>query len=590
MISPRVSFTALLFAAGFSPLHAEEKAVTAPATPAAAVPPAVVESPLATGFDFETVEAEARELAAKPYADEVDKVPPYFLNLSYDQFRDIRYIPAKAQWANTEAAFRAQFFPAGLFHNRVAKLYAVESGKSRELPYDRSRYDFGKLQVPPDTAYPNGYAGFRWHGEVNTPGVWDEFAVFVGASYFRCVPTKCGATYGLSARGLAVNTAAPGLPEDFPFFKKFWLEKPVKNSRCAVAYALMDSPNVSGAFRFEIWPGKKVVTKVRSTLFVRNKVERLGIAPFSSMFWYGENSTTRPVDFRPEVHDSDGLLIEERDGRRHWRPLLNDARELRHSVFAVGKAKAFGLRQRDLAFANYEDLEAWYHKRPGVWVTPGAEWPEGAVHLMELTTGEETWDNVVAYWQPTVIPGPGESLKLEYSIMWALEPEFNDPLARVTGTHVGGRDKQPEISHYVIDFSKIPGESNREDAPTLRTEAFGDAKIVYSQIYYNAETRGWRVIVDVKPVAPAAEPVAVAGTAVKPAAAPGTPAKPAAPKFLRQGLRAWMERDGRGVSERWDYRPALVDASSVPVEAPVAPVPAVAMPGSAASVAVTEQK
>lgn len=569
MISPRIPFAALLFAAGFSMVRAEDNAASSPA-------PALAESPLAAAFDFETVEAEARELAGKPYAPEEDKVPPYFLNLSYDEFRDIRYIPAKAQWADTNAAFRAQFFHPGLFHNRVAKLYAIESGKARELPYDRSRYDFGKLQVPAETAYPNGYAGFRWHGEVNTPGVWDEFAVFVGASYFRCVPTKCGATYGLSARGLAVNTAAPGLPEDFPFFKKFWLERPAKNSRVAVAYALMDSPNVSGAFRFEIRPGKKVLTKVRSTIFVRNKIERLGLAPFSSMFWYGENSTARPADFRPEVHDSDGLLIEERDGRRHWRPLLNDPRELRHSVFAVGKAKAFGLRQRDLNFSNYEDLEAWYHKRPGVWVTPGADWPEGAVHLLELPTGEETWDNVVAYWQPSKIPAPGESLKLEYNIEWALEPEFNDPLALVTGTRVGVREKHPEIAHYVVDFSKIPGESNREDAPTLRTEASGDAQIVYSQIYYNAETRGWRVIIDVKAVAPAAP------------AAPGRPGapKPAAAKFAHQGLRAWLERDGRGVSERWDYRPALIDAAALPAASPAAvsaPVPPISVPAAAAT-------
>lgn len=492
-------------------------------------------------FAFEAVEAEAENLAAKPYEPEAEKVPPYFLGLNYDEFRDIRFRPAKAQWAGDASPFRAQFFHPGLYHNRIARIYSVENGAAKEIPYDRERFDFGKLKVPEGTVPPAGYAGFRWHGEVNTPGVWDEFAVFVGASYFRCVPTKCGATYGLSARGLAVNTAAPGVPEDFPFFKKFWLEHPAPNSRYAVAYALLDSPNVCGAYRFEIWPGRKVTTRVRASVFVRRKIERLGLAPFSSMFWYGENSASRPADFRPEVHDSDGLLIEEPNGKRHWRPLLNDPKELRHSVFSVGRAKAFGLRQRDLAFGSYEDLEAWYHKRPGVWVTPGAGWPEGAVHLLELPTGEETWDNVVAYWQPAKIPAPGESLKFNYTITWALENAFDEPLARVLGTHVGTREKRPDLTHYVLDFSKIPGESNREDAPALRSEIYGDAKIEYSQIYYNAETRGWRVILDVVPTPPAAAP----------AQQQPQPPRP------RHGMRVWLERDGRDVSERWDYLPAL---------------------------------
>lgn len=551
--------------------------------------PFAVTSPLTAGFDFEAVEEEARQLAAKPYAVEEDKVPPYFLGLSYDEFRDIRYIPSKAQWAGTDAPFRAQFFHAGLFHNRIVQLYTVERGEAKPMPYDRSRYDFGKLTVPPDTAYPNGYAGFRWHGEVNTPGVWDEFAVFVGATYFRCVPTKCGATYGLSARAIAVNTAAPGLPEDFPFFKKFWMERPAKNQKYAVAFALMDSPNVCGAYRFEIWPGKKVTTKVRSTIFLRNKVNRLGLAPFSSMFWYGENTPVKPEDFRPEVHDSDGLLIEESNGVRHWRPLLNDPKELRHSVFAVGRAKGFGLRQRDLNPGNYEDLEAWYHKRPGVWVTPGEHWPEGGVHLLELSTGEEMWDNIVAYWQPTEIPGPGESMRLDYTIAWALEPEFNDPLSRITATRVGTREKQPGVRHYVVDFSKIPGESNREDAPVLRTEVSPDCKLLYSQVYYNPETKGWRVVIDVKPadpVTPAASSVVAPASSVTVAApasgvSAGAPAIPMVPLRPTPGatrsLRAWLERDGRGVSEHWDYRPVKDPAPVVPMVS----TPVQAEPGAA---------
>lgn len=559
MRSHRPLVSAALLAVALSSLvHAADPAAVAPATPPAVAEPAV------PAFSFADVEAEARALAAKPYAKEEDLIPPFFEKLEYDQFREIRFKPGMAEWANTDAAFRAQFFPVALFHNRVAKVNAIENGKVRPIPYERDRYDFGKLTVPEGVSYPNGYAGFRLHGEVNTPGIWDEFAVFVGASYFRCVPTKCGAAYGLSARGLAVNTASPTTPEDFPFFKKFWIEKPSKYAKCAVAYALLDSPNLSGAFRFEIWPGKRLTTKVKSTVFIRNRVERLGLAPFSSMFWYGENTPVKPADFRPEVHDSDGLLVEERDGRRHWRPLVNDRNELRHSVFAVGNAKGFGLRQRDLNVCNYEDLEAWYHKRPGVWVEPGAGWPEGGVHLLELPTGDETWDNVVAYWQPARLPAPGESLSYEYNLIWALEPEFRDPLSRVLATRVGTREKQAGVVHYVVDFAKIPGESKREDAPELKVELYGDAKVVYSGIYYNAETRGWRMILDVLPTPPAPVSPAPAPTVTMPAAsaavsltaaAPGAIPAPVVP--VQHGMRAWLERDGQAVSERWDYRPPV---------------------------------
>ena len=62
--------------------------------------------------------------------------------------------------------------------------------------------------------------------------------------------------------------------------------------------------------------------------------------------------------------------------------------------------KGFGLAQRERAFSNFEDLEAHYHERPSLWITPGENWGQGAVTLVEIPTDKEIYDNIVVYWKP----------------------------------------------------------------------------------------------------------------------------------------------------------------------------------------------
>jgi len=512
-------------------------------------------------FSFATVDARAKALAAAPYAKEPDTVPPFFMKLEYDDVSRIVFRPDRALWAGTATPWKLQFFCPGRYHERIAKTYAVENGVATEVKYDLAAFDFGSLQIPAGTPMPDGYAGFRINGRLNPKNTWDdEFAVFVGATYFRCVPSGVDAIYGLSARAVAIDTAMASTPEEFPFFRSFWVERAPAGAKSVVVYALMDSPTCSGAYRIEMFPGPKVVTQVKASVYFRKKPARFGITPFSSMFAYGENSNYKLNDYRSEVHDSDGLLIEEKDGRRIWRPLDNDNNgDIRESVFMVSGARGFGLRQRNLDYSRYADLENQYHKRPGIWVEPGAGWPEGAIHLFELPTGEEDWDNIVMYWEPAKIPGPGESLNYEYTMTWALDPAYGDPLSRIVATRrgppvrLGAPNARPGVVRYFVDFSAIPGVVP-DTKPALRTDTSGGAAIVGARLEPNPGVGGWRATLDVRP------PEA------------GIPYE----------LRACLTVGDREVSERWTARPVHEKAPK-PAAAvkPAAPAPAPAAPKNA---------
>src|SRR5205085_6387853 len=152
-------------------------------------------------------------------------------------------------------------------------------------------------------------------------------------------------------------------------------------------YALLESQRATGAYRFDIVPGAETVVRVQARLYLRaaaTQVATLGIAPLTSMFFSGENQPRRG-DFRPEVHDSDGLQVATGDGEWLWRPLQNPAR-MTVTSFAVRELRGFGLMQRDRTFSSYEDTEARYERRPSAWVRPLSDWGPGRVELVQLPT------------------------------------------------------------------------------------------------------------------------------------------------------------------------------------------------------------
>jgi glucans biosynthesis protein len=408
-------------------------------------------------FDFDAVARLAAERAQAAYAPAPADLPAALAALDYDGYRDIRFRPVRALWRDAGLPFEAMFFHRGLYQREAVRIDEITPEGTRALHYDPSDYDFGANRVAPQDWGDLGHAGFRVHYPLNTPGYKDELVVFLGASYFRALGAH--QQYGLSARGLAIDTVG-GQGEEFPRFTRFWLQRPAADARQLTVYALLESQRATGAYRFDITPGAQTVMRVQARVFLRagaaRPVATLGIAPLTSMFFFGENQP-RPGDFRPEVHDSDGLMLATGEGEWLWRPLQNPAR-LAVNSFSVRQLRGFGLMQRDRAFASYEDAEARYERRPGAWVRPLGDWGPGRVELVQLPAPDETHDNIVAYWVPAQLPAPGTPLDFAYELSWQGDTQqlpaggWTVQSRRGTGYAKDAPARAGEVQ-YVVDFA-----------------------------------------------------------------------------------------------------------------------------------------
>lgn len=399
-----------------------------------------------TPFDAATVRARAQALAASEYKPR-PLIPSSWRNLTYDQYRKIWFDGRNALWEGSDAPQRVDVFPPGLYFPQAVEVNVVEGGAARPLKFEMGVFDttdkFPKVKID-DTL---GYSGLRLRAELTEPGIYQEYAVFQGASYFRGIGT--GETYGLSARGLALKTADPE-GEEFPDFVAFWLETPAAGAPNVVLHALLDSASCSGAYRFDITHGETLTMQVEAEVFARDDMRHVGIAPLTSMFLFDATARDRFSDFRPAVHDSDGLMIYNGAGEVIWRPLANP-KALQISAFSDNNPRGFGLMQRARAFRDFADLEALYHNRPALWVTPGEDWGAGAVTLVEIPADLEIYDNIVAYWRPATPIIAGESHKMSYQLDWADDPapRASMPL-RVLDTAMGDRPEGGTI--VAIDF------------------------------------------------------------------------------------------------------------------------------------------
>ena len=450
-------------------------------------------------FDFEVLQYRAKTLASKPYAERPNRVPESLQKLTYDQYRDIRFNPSSSWWRRDRLPFQLQFFHPGFIYNRTVQLSEVNGGKVEPIRYDKDLFNFGANRdlgsIPGDM----GFTGFRIHYPLNNPDYFDELAVFQGASYFRALGQSM--RYGLSARGLALNTAEPG-GEEFPVFEEFWVERPADKSKRITIYALMDSASVAGAFRFIITPGPSTVMEVKSAIYRRKDVAVFGVAPLTSMFWFGETTSNHHDDLRPEVHDSDGLLMQRGNGEWLWRPLFNP-KSIRVAAFGDENPKGFGLVQRDRNFESYEDLEAHYHERPSVWVEPVGSWGAGDVRLVELPTPDETQDNIVAFWVPAKLPALGEPVKFEYKLHWFIEGKGGrtPPAGFAMATRIGrSATHEPELVRFWVDFTG-PYLDNQRAVPdiTANVSVGAGAILVHQNIEKNPFNGSWRVAFAIKP-------------------------------------------------------------------------------------------
>ena len=461
-----------------------------------AVQPAPVAS--AKPFDFAEVEQKAKQLATKPYMRDDGGMPEFLSNLDYDQYRDIRYKPDKALWRDEGLPYQVQLFHRGfMFRDRV-NINVVDQGNAIRLAYSPELFDFGKNTLATRPSADLGFAGMRFHHPLRRDDVFDEIAVFLGASYFRAV--GLGQAYGLSARGVAIDTGLPKA-EEFPSFREYWIEKPGKNANSLTVYALLDGPSVTGAYRMVIRPGFDLTVDVTSHVFFRKAVERFGIAPLTSMFFHGENTDRFMDDFRPEVHDSDGLLIGRSNGEWVWRP-INNPKHLRISVFKENNPAGFGLMKRDRVFDHYQDLEARYHERPGAWVEALGNWGPGAVYLIEIPSDAEKYDNIVAFWVPDQATGEGKDYTFQYRLHFLLDETTAPGLGKVVATRIGASGAgvlDGESRKFVVDFTSDSMKRYSERAHVEADIGVSAGKISNPVVQKNSETGGWRLSFDLAP-------------------------------------------------------------------------------------------
>jgi periplasmic glucans biosynthesis protein len=402
---------------------------------------------------YADVVARARELSAAPFQPDRLELTGPFADLGYDTYRGIR--PRTLPIGSESSGFAMDLLPPGfLFQERVG-ISLVTSGGAHDIPFTLEIFDFdpdifGDADLP-GSATPEGlaFSGFRLRHNLNRVDRMDEFAVFQGASYFRLIARNM--LYGLSARGLAISTGdAKG--EEFPTFKHFWIEQPAPGVRSITVRALLDSQSCTGAFEFDIAPGESTTMQTRCTLFPRDVIEQVGIAPLTSMYLFGPQWRPGVDDFRIAVHDSEGVQMVTGRAERLWRPLTNP-RQVQISAFSDADPKGFGLVQRRRDFSHYEDDEALYEKRPTGWVEPVEGWGQGAVILVEIPTAYEFNDNVVAFWRPSQPLGPTEEgHRFAYRLHWCAEPPDDAPFARVHATRSGSSIHDENRRVLVVDF------------------------------------------------------------------------------------------------------------------------------------------
>lgn len=440
-------------------------------------------------FEYRDVVEKARLLAQKPYT-EPESLPEFLTKMDSNQWHDIRFKPGAALWAGDKLPFRVEFFFPGWVFNHIEKIDVVESGKATPVRFSPKLFNYGMNKFDSEALKGLGFAGFRLCYPMDSPNSFTRFAVYLGASYFRVIGKN--ERFGLSARGAAIDTALPS-GEEYPYFREFWLVRPPQRATSITLFALLDSRSLTGAYLFVIEPGETTSMYVTATLFLRNEVKKLGIAPLTSMFFYGENTNLRPVDnFRPEVHDSDGLQIANATGEWIWRPLLDPGRLLVTS-FQLDNPEGFGLFQRDTDFAHYQDLENNYQMRPSAWVIPKKGWGKGRLELVEIPTDSENNDNIVAYWVPSAVFKPGAPIDFSYQIKWGLAGVAEPPFGRVIATRTSVGTKS-DVKTYRIDFeggklSALPAGSK------LEADLSADGgKIVEQHIRKNPFTGGWRLV------------------------------------------------------------------------------------------------
>jgi glucans biosynthesis protein len=471
-----------------------------------------------TPFGLSAVVEKARALARQGFTPP-PAVPEFWQKVGYDQHRDVVFDRNQALWRDA-GNFRVELIHPGNVYKHTVAINTYDRAGVTPVTFSPSLFNYGPSGLQDKVPKEFGFAGFRITHPLYRNTEWNHVLVFAGASYFR--PVGKNQVFGLSGRGLAIDTGLPS-GEEFPSFTEFWLERPTRDATSVTILALLDSPRVTGAYQFVLRVAPKTTVDVKATVFERKRVAELGIAPLTSMFFYGEERGRPAGHWRPEVHDSDGLLINSANGEWLWRPLVNPDRLL-INMFQIDGLRGFGLLQRDRAFSAYEDLGARYELRPSAWITPIGDWGKGQVKLVQIPTANEYNDNIVAYWLPGTLPAAGQPIELAYRINVLSDDPVPATRARTTATRVGDGDAAG-VRRLVLDFEGGPLKqlaANAEVKPVVW--AGPEGQVIQQNAYKNAVTGGWRLAFQLKQ-----------------------------PKGKSVELRASLQHKGETISETWSY-------------------------------------
>ncbi|MET0340350.1 MAG: glucan biosynthesis protein [Polyangiales bacterium] len=416
-------------------------------------------------------------------------LPPSLRDIDYDTYRTVRYKPDRSLWRGAPGRFEAQFFHMGYVYRDPVAMFVVEGQKATPYPFSTDLFSYdGVAKPPPPDPSTLGFTGVRLHAPINRQDYRDEFMVVQGSSYFRVV--GAGEAYGLSARALAIDTGeASG--EEFPRFSEVYLERPAGDAEAVWVMALLESRRATGAYAMRVHPGDTTTVEVVARIFLREPVRVLGVAPLTSMYLFGEEQPAARGDYRPEVHDSDGLAMRSAGDEWLFRPLRDPPRTTVCS-FRLDSPKGFGLVQRDRDFASYQDLDARYEDRPSAWIEPLSDWGKGQVRLLEIATELETDDNIAMVWVPDQVPSDG--LDLHYRLHFGAHAPAQPALGKVRATRYAQRGEGR--GRFVIDFADLPNKAENVE-PTLDVSTVG-GRLVGQQLIKNPHTKGYRALLDVQ--------------------------------------------------------------------------------------------
>jgi len=415
-------------------------------------------------FSFDDLKRLAKDIVAAPYTPPPQLSDALAKEMTYDEMGRVKQHYADRVFGDSPEPYKIEMINVGMYNRRGVKFYVVGDDGARELLYDPSYFD-RSVNSPFDKIPASvGFGGFRIHEANPTEHDWLKklpWAVFQGASYFRTVGEL--GEMGISARGIALDVAVADRSEEFPDFTHFYVQ-PGPNADQITVFALLEGPSIAGAYRFVMTRDKAVLMDVDCTLHMRKQVARFGLTALTSMYWYSETKKDTAIDWRPEVHDSDGLSMWTGKGERLWRP-LNNPPHIMMSSFMDENPRGFGLCQRDRVFDHYID-GVNYNRRPTLWVEPlrgpdGPGWGKGWVQLCEIPTDDEIHDNIVAMWVPEKPIPAGSEVSYGYRLHWVADEPFQSGLARVVATRLsrGGQPGQPRpkgVRKFVIEFLGAP--------------------------------------------------------------------------------------------------------------------------------------